>query len=226
MTSSNLLPRIIYIEGNIGTGKSTFCRLLQQLFSSKAKPIKYKIIQEPVDDWMKIKDKHGVNLLERFYEDQEKYSFAFQMNSYISRANKIVETRNNNPDLDVLFVERSVFTDKLVFADNCYESGKMNDIEYEIYNTWHHTLVNYFNLNPFGYIYLKTTPEISHSRINKRLRQGESGIPIEYLQSLNDRHDSWLSKEENLLELDVSTDFTDDDTMNKFIDIILQKFFN
>ena len=223
MSVSKLLPRIIYIEGNIGSGKSTFCRLLDQLLKERNSNIKYTVLQEPVDDWMKIKDKQGVNLLERFYEDQKKYSFAFQMNSYISRANKIVEARDNN-ELDVIFVERSVFTDKLVFADNCYESGMMNDIEYEIYNTWHDSLVKYFNLKHYGYIYLKTDPEISHQRINKRLRQGEQGIPIEYLKSLDDRHNNWLSKETNVLNIDVSEDFTSEVIMNRFIDSVIEKF--
>ena len=217
------LPLLIPIEGNIGSGKSTFCRLLKEGLKTMKPELKYAVLQEPVDDWMKIKDKEGKNLLERFYEDQTKYSFAFQMNSFISRANKIVEARNSE-ELDVIFVERSVFTDKFAFADNCYESGKMNDIEYEIYNTWHTTLVNYFELKSFGFIYLKTTPEVSHSRINKRLRQGEEGIPIEYLSALNKRHDDWLSKEENVLTLDVSNEFTDEASMKSFITEIINKF--
>ena len=115
MMSLSKLPLLIPIEGNIGSGKSTFCRLLNNVLKTMKPDLKYVVLQEPVDDWMKIKDKEGVNLLERFYEDQTKYSFQFQMNSFISRANKIVEARNSE-ELDVIFVERSVFTDKFAFA--------------------------------------------------------------------------------------------------------------
>lgn len=223
MMSLSKLPLLIPIEGNIGSGKSTFCRLLNNVLKTMKPDLKYVVLQEPVDDWMKIKDKEGVNLLERFYEDQTKYSFPFQMNSFISRANKIVEARNSE-ELDVIFVERSVFTDKFAFAENCYESGKMNDIEYAIYNTWHTTLVNYFELKSFGFIYLKTSAEVSHARINKRLRSGEEGIPLEYLEGLDKRHDDWLSKEENVLTFDVSEDFTDEASMKSFITKIMNKF--
>ena len=76
------------------------------------------------------------------------------MNSFISRVNSIynavvIDSGNTeNPPqqerdeltfsrYDIVFVERSVFTDKYCFADMCHKSGKMNDIEYNIYNNWH-----------------------------------------------------------------------------------------
>ena len=123
---------LIFVEGNIGTGKTTFVQFLELNLN----PEKYNIIYEPVDEWQKLKDSQGKNILEHFYEDQEKWAFAFQMNSFISRVKHIQDALKANPD-KINIIERSVFTDKYCFAKNCYESGKISDIQYQIYNNWH-----------------------------------------------------------------------------------------
>ena len=69
---------IIFIEGGIGCGKSTLVKKIQDYCASHK--LNIKTIQEPVDIWMEIKDeKTGKNMIEAFYENQEKYSFEFQM---------------------------------------------------------------------------------------------------------------------------------------------------
>lgn len=197
---------LVYIEGNIGSGKSTFVDLLKKNVKS-IKEKKLALITEPVDEWLNLKDQDGRNILEHFYEDQEKWSFAFQMNSFISRIHRIEQEK-----ADINIVERSVFTDKYCFAKNCYESGKMTKIEYDTYCRWNDWLVNHFNVIPNGYIYLRTTPEICNERINGRNREGEEGIPIQYLQKLHDNHDEWIrviEKGKNIpvLEIDVSDNY-------------------
>jgi deoxyadenosine/deoxycytidine kinase len=210
--------KLIYVEGNIGTGKTTFVSLL------KNKNI--AVVLEPVDQWMEIKDNDGNNLLSEFYKDQVKFAFPFQMNSFISRVNVITETIKANPELEYLIVERSVFTDKKCFADTCHENGKMNDIEFHIYNHWHSWLVNEFNLKPHGFIYLKTDPEVSHSRIVKRLRPGEESIPLDYLKTLHEKHTTWLETEDNVLTIDATLDFTDQSNglMESYVKQIMDKF--
>ena len=155
----------IYIEGNIGTGKTTFLRFLETLFKTDD----YSFIFEPVDQWTNLTDSDGINLLENFYKDQDKWSFAFQMNSFISRIQKI-----QNDSKKVKFIERSVYTDRNCFAKNCYESGKMNKIEYDIYTRWHDWLCKEFKVKPSAFIYLKTNPTVSLERIQKRSRQGDA----------------------------------------------------
>lgn len=204
---------LIYVEGNIGSGKSTFVNLLDKYFTSEK-----KIVLEPVDEWMSLKDENDKNLLENFYGDQNKWSFAFQMNSFISRVKKIADLSKNS-DIPV-FVERSVFTDKHCFAENCYESGKMNKIEYDIYNRWHSWLVDTFHVKPDAYIYLKTSPQISQDRTKKRNRDGEETIPIEYLEILHDKHEKWMKHEKNnhkVLVVDVSNDFNNEEKMMTII---------
>lgn len=206
---------LIYIEGNIGSGKTTFVKLLKKYYNNPDK----KIILEPVDEWMSLKDHDNKNLLEKFYENQDKWSFAFQMNSFISRVKKISDYRNTN-SVSIAFIERSVFTDKNCFAENCYESGKMNKIEYDIYNRWHEWLVDTFKVNPDAYIYLRTSPEVSHKRTQKRSREGEEGIPLEYLKTLHEKHEKWMDIEKKnypVLTLDVSEDFNTQEKMEAII---------
>jgi deoxyadenosine/deoxycytidine kinase len=203
---------IIYIEGNIGSGKTTFCRLLAEHYKKRDK----QILLEPVDEWMTLKDEDGTNLLERFYGDQEKWSFAFQMNSFISRVKKIQDADKGK----ILFVERSVYTDKHCFAENCYESGMMNKIEYDIYNRWHEWLTNNFTVKPDAYIYLRTAPEKSHERTQKRSRDGEDGIPIEYLRTLHEKHEKWMEDEKlrvPVMIVDVTEDFNNKEKMEEII---------
>jgi deoxyadenosine/deoxycytidine kinase len=208
----------IYIEGNIGTGKTTFLDLLHILYPD------YSTIYEPVDQWTALKNADGTNILENFYKDQQKWSFAFQMNSFISRIKKIKD--NHNPTIN--FIERSVFTDKYCFANNCYKNGTMTKIEYDIYVKWHDWLCEEFKMKPTGFIYLKTTPQISHERINKRNRPGEESIPLDYLHNLHNLHNKWMLQETEkgipVLVLDVSKDFYNNDKEKQKITSELETF--
>lgn len=184
----------IYIEGNIGTGKSTFLEFLKNNLGNN----NCSYIQEPVDQWIALKDSQGKNILEYFYEDQDKWSFAFQMNSFISRIKKIEDHKK-----EINLIERSVYTDRYCFALNCFNEGKMTEIEYNIYCKWHDWLCNRFPVKPQGLIYLKNSATECDRRIKERSRSAESGIPLDYLEKLGQLHDKWLNKESNVLEIEL-----------------------
>ena len=188
---------IIYIEGNIGSGKSTFLELLGPYLSTLTKyGINSSIVLEPVDLWMKTKDSDGQNILEKFYGDQDKWSFAFQMNSFISRVKAIND--NTNPDTNpdkIVFVERSIYTDRNCFSKLCYENGKMTKLEYDIYCNWNEWLSSEFNVKPNAYIYLQCNPNVNSERICQRSRDGENNIPLEYLEKLHQKHEEWMNYE-------------------------------
>lgn len=205
----------IYIEANIGAGKSTFLNLLN---SSQFKNI--KLVQEPVDEWLKLTDENDINILDHFYQNQKRWSFAFQMNSFISRSNKVNQAEKDKT-IEIILVERSVFTDKHCFAQNCYNSGNMSKIEWDIYNNWHSWLVDSFNLKPDAYIYLQTSPEICFQRIKKRNRNGESDIPLDYLKLLHEKHEEWMDNEKKnipVLTINTNKDFTHNDELSKIIE--------
>ena len=118
----NSKPLIISVEGNIGSGKSTFVRKASDYFKSH----EIYFLQEPVNIWETIKNEIGENIIECFYRDQEKYAFSFQMMAYISRLSSIRNAIKKN--YDIIFTERSVYTDRNVFAKMLYDSGKIDDI--------------------------------------------------------------------------------------------------
>ena len=214
----------VYVEGNIGTGKTTFLNHLDKIYPEN------EVIYEPVEEWTQLKDTEGKNILENFYENQNKWSFAFQMNSFISRIKKIKDCDKSK----IKFIERSIYTDKYCFADNCYKNGKMNKIEYDIYNNWHEWLSQKFDMKPTAFIYLKTIPEISLGRIQKRNRSGENDIPLDYLKQLDNLHDIWMEREISnnvpVLILDVSKNFYNDeietDMIKNSIDNFLEHLVN
>ena len=221
---------LFYIEGNIGTGKTTFINLLTS-YLSRFHDINHdaQVTLEPVDEWMETEDSDGQNILQKFYGDQEKWSFAFQMNSFISRVKKIQDDYFSPSYLDMkklLFVERSIYTDRHCFAVNCHESGKMTKMEYDIYCRWNDWISKEFNLRPDGYIYLRCDPEVNTQRIIKRSREGECGIPIEYLQKLHEHHDLWMDKEKAqnvpVLIIDVTEDFTSTENMDAIFKSVVE----
>ena len=169
---------IFTIEGNIGSGKSTLVKKLKNTFHN-IDNIKIIFLDEPVSEWENIKDKDGKNIIEKYYENQKKYAFSFQMMAYISRIHKIKEILKTHKNV-IIISERSVFTDKEIFAKMLYDDNKIEDIEYNIYHKWFDEFVKDIPIS--GIIYVKTNPEICEKRVIKRNRKGES-IPLSYLQN-------------------------------------------
>ncbi len=187
-----------FVEGNIGSGKSTFLKKLSTEF---------KVVQEPVDEWSKMRNANGKNILEEFYEDPERNAYLFQSIAFRSRVKNITGLNES------AIVERSIYTDRMVFAEVCKEDGNINEIEWNDYTEWFDFVVKHIGFKPKGFIYLRTDPEKSYERINKRNRSGESNISIDYLKKLHTRHDKWLCPESSrvatvpVLVLDVTEEF-------------------
>ena len=186
--------RIISIEGNIGSGKSTVINNLKQLYKQKYDHEIY-FLEEPVNEWTEVQDLNGTNIIEKFYNDQYKYSFSFQMMAYISRLallKKAIKYCNEN-NINLIICERSLETDKNVFCKMLYDAKKIEEVNYQIYLKWFDEFIKEYN--DFYYIYIKTEPTKALERVNKRSRTGET-IPLEYLIKCNDYHNDWLEKVE------------------------------
>jgi len=182
--------KIISIEGNIGSGKSTFVEQLKL----KIKDEKICFLEEPVDVWNTIVDKEGITILENYYKDNKKWAFSFQMMAYISRLSILKKAIESNI-YEIIITERSLYTDKHVFCQMLYDNDLIEDLEFTIYNKWFEE----FNiLQDIQYIYLKTNPEVSYERVMKRSRTGEK-IPLSYLINCSDYHDKWLSNEKVII---------------------------
>ena len=190
--------KIISIEGNIGSGKSTFVEQLKQTLKND----NICFLQEPVEQWNKIVDKDGINILEHYYKDNKRWAFSFQMMAYISRLTLLKKAIESN--YEIIITERSLYTDKHVFCQMLYDNDLIEDIEFTIYNKWFEE----FNiLENIQYVYLKTDPEISYERVIKRSRSGET-IPLSYLINCSDYHDTWLSNEKDVLYINANVENT------------------
>jgi deoxyadenosine/deoxycytidine kinase len=212
---------ILFIEANIGGGKSTFAKKMTELKQSRNKELKQAsyldnitVLLEPVDEWVKTVDSDKVNILQHYYSDPNKYSFAFQMNSFISRCHKLMKHRDSEM-IHTIIMERSIFSDYYCFAQNCYENGTMTEIEFVIYKKWFHWLTESFSIKSHGFIYIKTDPEECYERIKKRARTAEGIIPLDYLKALHEKHETWLLSlpSDQVLILDGNQDFENDDTI-------------
>ena len=169
----------IHIEGNIGSGKSTLLNFLQENLTCN-------VSQEPVGEWMKTE------LLDKFYQDIDRWSFAFQMNCFISRVHQVDKLPEGNN-----IIERSILSDK-IFAQNCYNNNNMTKTEFDVYNKWSDWLYTRLCKPVKNIIYLRSTPKVSYERIKRRNRTGEEEIPLEYLEQLHSLHDKWLLENNNV----------------------------
>lgn len=202
---------IISLEGNIGSGKSTILQIMQQKYQNNPNVI---FVDEPVSEWNLIKD-GDKSILELFYEDQAKYSFAFQIMAYITRLRKLLQVLENNSN-KIIICERSIYTDKYVFAKMLYQQGHINEIEWQTYNYWFDTFKEKTKLNMI--IYINTKPEICFERIKKRNRTGESNIPIDYLKHCHRLHNEWLdsNNEEVVIPFDGNIELKENNESSYF----------
>ena len=181
-------PLLVSIDGNIGSGKSTTWDMLKEAY--KGRDDVY-FVEEPVNSWNDIKDSDGVPILTNFYKDKKAFAFRFQMMAYISRLALLRATvRTHAGSCRVIITERSVDTDRNIFAKMLHDSGDIAHDEYAIYTMWFDEFVR--DLPVAGLVYIRADPETCMQRINKRGREGET-IPLEYIQKCHDYHEDWIN---------------------------------
>lgn len=173
--------KVIIVEGNIGAGKSTFLRLINDLLD-------VQVVYEPHEQWQDI---NGENILDSFYKDKNRWAYTFQSYAFITRimAQEQADKVSCKP-LQIL--ERSVYSDRYCFAKNLFEMGEMTSLEWQLYQDWWSWFVKHYTKKPSGFIYLQTSPQVSYDRLLKRARSEESSIPLHYLTSLHNQHENWL----------------------------------
>jgi hypothetical protein len=103
-------------------------------------------------------------------------------------------------DKTLRLLERSVFSDRMVFVRAVHEAKCMSDAELSVYDSWFSPMVEAIpSLVPDGFIYLRADPRTCLNRMTNRARDEESKVPIDYLESLHQKHEDWLSSGANSL---------------------------
>ncbi len=183
--SNNCL--LISIEGNIGAGKTTLVEGLKQMYPE------WVFIDEPVGNWLLYKDDiSGKSLLELYYEDRKRWGYTFQTQVLLTRMQAIQKAIQTATKSSVIVLERSLESDRALFANLMHREGDLNSIEWQLYEEWYthiHSLVPAVK----QYIWLDIPPEVCAERIVKRGREGEDAIAMDYLEDMHKAHDEWLS---------------------------------
>lgn len=176
----------IAIAGNIGSGKTTLTELLGKHFS-------WEPHYEDVDT---------NPYLVSFYEDMQRWSFNLQIYFLNSRFRQIVDIRQKNKNV---IQDRTIYEDAYIFAPNLHAMGLMSSRDFDNYRSLFE-LMSSFIQPPDLLIYLKASIPTLVNQIQKRGRDYENSIRIDYLGHLNERYESWISnyKVGKLLIIDVN----------------------
>ncbi len=197
---------IIFIEGNIGAGKSTFVKILQKYLPNLV------ISLEPCDEWQNVQ---GYNLLFEFYKDPFRWGLLFQIYASMTRIRK--QQKDGACADQIQIMERSWFSDRYCFAQMLHQFGKIDDLGWAVYGQMWDWYMRNTDI-PLGFIYLRVPAEICFDRLKERNRSEEAGIPLQYLQQLEEYHEKLLMKKMidekfinfSVLVLDGSLNFKDD----------------
>ena len=179
--------KLVTVQGNIGAGKSTF---LKHVEAAARNRLDVCVLAEPVEEWERIQDGKGNDMLTLFYGDQKRYAFAFQMMAYISRL--AILKRAINKGYNLIISERSLTCDREVFARMLANDGMLSQVEYKIYLQWFDEFTR--DLPKEHVFYIRTDPSTAAQRVAKRARPGES-ITQEYLTRCHEYHEDWIFRE-------------------------------
>lgn len=188
------MPIIISLDGNIGSGKTT-------LLGEIRDKVNVHVVDEPVAQWTALKNAEGTNLLELFYQDKKRWAYTFQNCAILTRLKNIKDAVEAGHK--IIITERSILTDKYVFAEMLRDAGDMDPLEWELYESWFDIFGKEYPVN--GIIYVSTNAYISKERIQIRNRIGEENINIEYLEALDIQHKKWIENT-NIPVLTLSTE--------------------
>ena len=195
----SVAPVIISFDGNIGSGKSTKVKDIEEYYKAQGRD-DIIFIQEPVDSWNTVVDENGVTILSNYYKDQKRFAFRLQMLAYISRLSLLRDAVKKG--YKYIITERCVGTDRNVFSKMLYDKGDIEHDEYTIYKKWYEEFISDV---PIGAIvYIKASPETCLERVNIRAREGEN-IPLDYLKECSKYHDEWIDSE-NIPKLVINAD--------------------
>ena len=156
MSSGDLRPFVIAIEGNIGSGKSTMLKYLEKFNDVQVHP-------EPLGKWQDVK---GENLLAKIYEDPQRWCFQFQ--SYVQLTRLQIVTAELGPGKRTKVIERSVQNNRFCFLELAKQSGNLSDQEFCVLDEWWKWLDNQMGLELDLIVYLRTSPEVAYERMRKR----------------------------------------------------------
>ena len=164
----------IAIAGNIGSGKTTLTRLLSKQFN-----------------WTPhYEDVENNPYLHSFYEDMQRWSFNLQVYFLNSRFRQVIDIRQSGK---TIIQDRTIYEDANIFAPNLHSMNLMSSRDFDNYTSLFE-LMSQIIQPPDLLIYLRASVPTLVNQIQKRGRDYEASIRIDYLKLLNERYEAWISK--------------------------------
>ncbi|MFM7636854.1 MAG: deoxynucleoside kinase [Crocinitomicaceae bacterium] len=163
----------IAVAGNIGAGKSTLTKMLSKHYEWEAH----------------FEDVEQNPYLNDFYEDMQRWSFNLQVYYLNSRFMQIQEINQNEKNV---IQDRTIYEDAFIFAPNLHSMGLMTTRDFENYFSLFNLMDSFVN-PPDLLIYLRASIPTLVEQINKRGREYEESIRLDYLKRLNERYEAWIS---------------------------------
>lgn len=163
----------VAIAGNIGSGKTTLTELLSKHYKWEAQ----------------FEDVEHNPYLNDFYDDMQRWSFNLQIYYLNSRFNQIQEIKVGGKNI---IQDRTIYEDAHIFAPNLHSMGLMTTRDFENYFSLF-TLMESFISAPDLLIYLRASVPTLVNQIQKRGREYEETIRLDYLKRLNERYEAWIS---------------------------------
>ena len=162
----------IAISGNIGCGKTTLTRMLAEHYGWE--PRFESVTNNPY--------------LADFYDDMERWSFNLQIYFLNKRFKEVVEISKSS---DVIIQDRTIFEDACIFAPNLHNQGKMSDRDFETYQDLFQLMMSLVE-KPDLMIYIRSSISTLVGQIQKRGREYEQTIRLDYLQGLERLYEKWI----------------------------------
>ena len=164
----------IALAGNIGAGKTTLTELLSKHYNWTAH-------YEDVDENPYLND---------FYEDMQRWSFNLQVYFLNSRFNQVLDIRKSGK---TVIQDRTIYEDAEIFAPNLHAMGLMSTRDFKNYSSLFQ-LMNKLVKAPDLLIYLRASVPTLVNQIQKRGREYENSIRLDYLKQLNERYEAWIQR--------------------------------
>ncbi|MCQ2222316.1 MAG: deoxynucleoside kinase [Bacteroidaceae bacterium] len=163
----------IAIAGNIGSGKTTLTKMLVKRYgwTPRFEPVEYN------------------PYLSDFYADMKRWSFNLQVYFLNKRFRDVVEISRSE---ETIIQDRSIFEDARIFAPNLHDQGYMSDRDFNNYTELFDLMMSLVGL-PDLLIYIRSSIPNLISQIEKRGRDYEQSIRIDYLTGLNKRYEQWIA---------------------------------
>ena len=175
------------VEGNIGTGKSTFLKLLQKSLAQA------EIVFEDVNYWQQKIE--GTSILQNFYQDPVRWAYTMETLALKMRVKQHIAHQNATHPV---FIERSIYSGYHCFAMNSFKQGFLSSVEWNIYQQWFEFTTQQQCKKPDGIIYLQADAQVSFERTLQRNRNAEAGIPLSYLTQIHKTHEQFLISKETM----------------------------